>query len=351
MFRVGIVGLGWVAVNRHIPSLIRDPRVKIVGVVCRASEEHRKIAKKFGISNVYNDVEELLDNSLDIVDVCTPPFTHCEIVVKAAGSKCHVLVEKPFAMNSKEAEKMVEAARLNNVKLCVSHNFLFSRSLKRARSLRDSNALGDITGIIAFQMSNLKRRLPNWYPMLPGGLFFDESPHMIYSILEFLGKDVEVLWSRAEKWDNNLQPLKRVEAFLEAKSGGPTAYICSAFNSPRDEWVMAIFGTKRVAIIDFFRDTIVELDEGGRHTPYEVLMKSLDLIWQITKETGRSGFRFLAKRLYFGHDELIKRFIDSVDKNSEPPVPAEDGKLVVEVIEQILSKGGVNPQCRVKEYN
>jgi predicted dehydrogenase len=112
---------------------------------------------------------------------------------------------------------------------------------------------------------------------------------------------------------------------------------------------MAIFGTKRVAIIDFFRDTIVELDEGGRHTPYEVLMKSLDLIWQITKETGRSGFRFLAKRLYFGHDELIKRFIDSVDKNSEPPVPAEDGKLVVEVIEQILSKGGVNPQCRVKE--
>ncbi len=107
---------------------------------------------------------------------------------------------------------------------------------------------------------------------------------------------------------------------------------------------MAIMGTKRVTMIDFFRDIIVEFDEGGSHTPSEVLMDSLNLIWQITRETAQSGFRFLAKNLYFGHDELICRFIDAVEKNSEPPVPAEKGKLVLKIIEQILRKGGYNLQ-------
>lgn len=340
MFKVGVVGLGWVAINRHIPSLIKDPRVRIVGVVGKATDQNRKIAKKFGIPNIYDSVEKLLENSLDVVDVCTPPFTHCEIAVKAAESGCHVIVEKPFAMNTKEAEKMIEAAQQNNVKLCVAHNFLYSRSMKMAKSLRDSSAFGDVSGIIAFQMSNLKRRLPKWYPMLPGGLFFDESPHTIYSILEFLGDDVSVSWSRTEKWDSNPQPLSRVDAFLETKTKDKTAYICCNFNSPRDEWIIAFLGTKRVAIIDFFRDTLVELDEGSKHTPSEVLMKSLGLLWQITKETARSGFCFLAKNLYFGHDELIRRFIDAVENDSEPPVSGEKGKMVLKIIEQILRKGG-----------
>lgn len=339
VFKVGIVGLGWVAINRHIPSLTRDPRVEIVGVVGKNTKENLKIIKRFGIPKIYGSIDELLKNSLDIVDICTPPFTHCELAVKAAEAGCHILVEKPFAMNTKEADRMIEAARRNNVKLCVSHNFLFSRSLSKARRLKDSGTFGKILGVIAYQMSNLKRRLPIWYSMLPGGLFFDESSHIIYSTLEFIGKDVQVLCSRVEKWDKP-QPVSRVEAFLETKKENATAYICSNFNSPRDEWVMAIFGTKHAAIIDFFRDTIVELDEGGQHTPSEVLAKSLNLIWQLTRETAHSGFRFLFKTLYYGHEELIKRFIDAVENDSQPPVPAEDGKLVLDVIEQILGKSG-----------
>jgi len=342
MLKVGVVGLGWVAVNRHIPSLVKDPRVKIVGAVGKATDETKKVAKKFGIPKVYDTVEKLLENSLDIVDICTPPFTHCEIAIKAAESGCHVLVEKPFAMNTKEAEIMIEAARRNGVKICVSHNFLFSRSMKKARRLRDVDAFGKVTSVIALQMSNLKRRLPKWYPMLPGGLFFDESPHIIYSILEFLGGDASVLWSKVEKWEGNPQPLSRVEAFLESKEKNSTAYIYSAFNLPRDEWIMAIMGSNRVAIIDFFRDTIIELKGGGEHTPFEVLMNTLNFIWQMTKETANSGFHFLTKSLYFGHDELIRRFIDAVEKNTEPPVPAEDGKLVLEIIEQILRKGATS---------
>ena len=346
MLKVGVVGSGWVAANRHIPSLIKDPRVRIVGIVGKTTDETRKIAKNFGIPKIYDSVEKLLDNPLDIVDICTPPFAHCEIAVKAAKSGCHVLVEKPFAMNTKEAEKMIEAARQNNVKMCVTHNFLYSRSMKKARMLRDLGAFGKVTGVIALQMSNLKRRLPKWYSMLPGGLFFDESPHIIYSTLEFLGENASVCWSRIEKWEGKPQPLSRVEAFLETKTENTTAYIHSAFNSPRDEWIMAIIGTKRVAIIDFFRDTIVELDEGNRHTPSEVLMNSLNLIWQITKETAHSGFRFLAKNLYFGHDELIRRFIDAVENDTEPPASAEKGKLVLEIIEQILRKGGYDLKAK-----
>jgi scyllo-inositol 2-dehydrogenase (NADP+) len=199
MLKVGVIGTGWVATNRHIPSIMRDSRTKLVGVTDNIENRAKAAAEKFG-TQYYESVEKLLEQPLDIMFVCTPPFDHCEKVIKSIEAGCHTLVEKPFAMNSKEAEVMISAARQNNVKLCVSHNFLFSRSMTQARKLRDSNDIGEITGTIAFQMANLKRRLPKWYPSLPGGLFFDESPHMLYSIIEFLGNDVSVEWASTKKW-------------------------------------------------------------------------------------------------------------------------------------------------------
>jgi predicted dehydrogenase len=338
MLKVGIIGSGWVATNRHIPSFAHDPRVKIIGLAGISRKDVEATARKFGIPHSYDNVEELLKQPLDIVDVCTPPFVHREMVVKAVEAGHHVFVEKPFAMNSAEAEEMIAAARRNNVKVCVSHNFLFSRSMSRARMLRDSDELGEITGAIAFQMTNLKRRLPKWYPTLPGGLFFDESPHMLYSVLEFLG-DVSVKWANTRKWENNQQPLKLVEAIMRSKSKGATCYLRFSFNAPRDEWILVVMGTKRVVLVDFFRDIIIELGEGDQHTPSEVLANSLNFIWQATRENVKSGLSFLAGRLYFGHDELIHRFIGAVENDTESPIPVEQGKWVIELIEQILSKG------------
>jgi scyllo-inositol 2-dehydrogenase (NADP+) len=338
MLKVGVIGSGWVANNRHIPSFRRDSRVKLIGVASSSLKSAEETARKFGIPHFYDNADELLKQPLDIVDICTPPFVHREMVIKAAEANCHIFVEKPFSLNSEEAEEMIRIARRNNVKLCVSHNFLFSRSMKRARMLHYSKAFGRITGAIALQMTNLKRRLPEWYNKLPGGLFFDESPHMLYSILEFLG-DVSVAYACAEKWENSLQPLSCVEASMKSKFDSATAYLRFTFNAPRDEWILAIIGTNRVAIVDFFRDTILEINEGGQHTPTEVLSDSLSLIWKTAFETANSGLRFLSKRLYFGHEELIRRFIDAVENDTESPVPGEKGKLVIELIEQILEMG------------
>lgn len=331
--RVGVIGAGWVAVNRHIPSFMKDDRVKIMAVTSINIADSMSVAKHFGIPKSYDNIDELLKQSPDIVDVCTPPFTHHELIVKLAEAGCHILVEKPFAMNSAEAQTMVDVARRNNVKLCVCHNFLFSRSMAKARMLRDSDLLGKVTGAIALQMTNLKRRLPNWYPSLPGGLFFDESPHMLYLILEFLG-NISVVWSHMEKWNDNPQPLSNVSALMQSKEA--IAHLRFDFNAPRDEWILVIIGTKRVLLLDIFRDIVIELGEGGEHTPFEVLTNSLDFISQFTQEIWKSGVSFTTKRLYYGHEQLIHRFIDSVENDTAPPVSGEQGKRVIELIEQIL---------------
>jgi scyllo-inositol 2-dehydrogenase (NADP+) len=338
MYKVGVIGTGWVASARHIPSFLRDPRVEIVGLTSSVLESVKRAAEKFNIPNYYETTDELLKQNLDIVAICTPPFAHHELVIKAAEAGCHILVEKPFAMNSKESEEMIRAARKNNVKLCVSHNFLFSRSMSRVKKLRDSNELGKITGTIALQLSNLKRRLPTWYPNLPGGLFFDESPHMLYSILEFLG-DISLEWVSTTKFEDNPQPLSRVEALMSSKISDATAYLRFAFDAPRDEWVLIIMGTKRVMIVDFFRDTAMELAGGGDHTASEVLSHSMNYMWQYAKETVNSGIRLLARNLYFGHSVLIRKFIDSIENDTNVPISAESGKQVIELIEQILVKG------------
>jgi|GEM_PF-4302549 hypothetical protein len=78
--------------------------------------------------------------------------------------------------------------------------------------LRDLGAFGKVTGVIAFQMSNLKRRLPKWYQCFQEACFLTNLP-MIYLTLEFLDENASVCWSRVEKWEGKPQPLSRVDAF------------------------------------------------------------------------------------------------------------------------------------------
>ena len=335
--RVGILGSGWVATNRHLLAYQRDHRARVVAIIDRNTARAKEVAEKYRIPATYATLNDV-DTALDMVSICTPPQTHCELAVSCLKRGWHVLVEKPMAMNTVEADQMIRAQLDSGLKLCVSHNFLFSSSMRKVKKAMANGQIGEVLSIDILQTTNLRRHLPAWFGVLPGGLFFDEVPHAIYLTHFFVGS-VTCRNVMSLRWESKLQPIRNVAVFLQGVEA--SAYINMIFNAGRDEWLVRIVGEKSTVNVDIFRDKVVLQGEGGNHTPREVLLSSIGAILQETRGTAISGWRWMTKRLLFGHDILISDFIDSIVTNSSPPVTAEEGKMVVATVEKIIEEGRI----------
>ena len=111
--RIGIIGCGGIANGKHMPALSKLKDVEMVAFCDIVEERAQKAAKEYGAegAQVFTDYRELLKLDLDVVNVLTPNKSHSPITVDALEAGKHVMCEKPMAINTEEAMKMVEAAK------------------------------------------------------------------------------------------------------------------------------------------------------------------------------------------------------------------------------------------------
>ncbi len=110
--RVGIVGAGANTRLRHILGLRAIENVEIISVANRSRESGERVAKEFGIPNVYDHWLELVEaDDTDAICIGTWPYLHCPVTLAALENEKHVLCEARMAMNAAEAHAMLEEAR------------------------------------------------------------------------------------------------------------------------------------------------------------------------------------------------------------------------------------------------
>lgn len=110
--RVGIVGAGANTRDRHIPGLLAQPNVEILGVANRSRASASRVAEKFSIPRVYDHWTQVVaDPDINAVVIGTWPNFHCPVTVAALTADKHVLCEARMAMNAREAHAMWDAAR------------------------------------------------------------------------------------------------------------------------------------------------------------------------------------------------------------------------------------------------
>lgn len=145
MLKVAIIGTGAIS-KAHIEGFLRfKDRCRIVALCDLYTDKAEARNAEYGLgAKVVAEYKELLQDGIDLVSVCLPPFYHAPVAIDFLNAGSHVLVEKPMAASLKECDEMIEAAQANGRILSVVAQNRFTNPMMKLKSALDSGLAGPI---------------------------------------------------------------------------------------------------------------------------------------------------------------------------------------------------------------
>lgn len=145
MLKVAIIGTGAISPS-HIEAYLQfKDRCKIVALCDLYPEKAEVRREQYGLeAKIAHDYKELLQDGIDLVSICMPPYVHAQVAVDFLNAGSHVIVEKPMAASLKECDDMIEAARNNGKVLSVIAQNRFRNPIMKLKQVLDSGLAGKI---------------------------------------------------------------------------------------------------------------------------------------------------------------------------------------------------------------
>ena len=144
MLGIGVIGYGYWG-----PNLVRNFMEAAGSTVLRVAdlrpERLAEAQSRYPSIKVTKNLCDLFaDPNISAVAIATPVSSHFELAMQALKSGKHVLVEKPLALNSEHAERLIEEAARRKLVLMVDHTFVYTGAVRKIREMVASGALGSI---------------------------------------------------------------------------------------------------------------------------------------------------------------------------------------------------------------
>ena len=193
--RLGLIGAGAVPQTAHLPILTKMRGVRLVALCDNDGGKARSLAERFGIPNVYTDIDDLLElEKLDAVIVATPNHLHEPHVLAALRAGRHVLCGRPLALSVRGVERILAAAAKADCRVAVDNHSRFRADTQNLDRFLRGGELGKLVGIRAGSYQ-LKRMRGEWryrraeagggafmdlgYPVLDLALWFADFPQPV----------------------------------------------------------------------------------------------------------------------------------------------------------------------------
>ena len=247
---VAVVGTGYWGQN-HVKVYKRLDTQGILRFkkICDANSAiSKKIADQYGVASTQSFDEILNDPEIDAVSLCTPNDTHYKLGFEILKAGKNVLIEKPLALSSEEAETLAKIADAQNLVLMPGHIFRFNPLVRKIKEEISKGVIGEPYSLDA-------RRTCLLVPKSECGVILDLAIHDIdidlYLFDETLPRRVHAIGA---------SPLRnRFEetAFISLDFDGVTSQIFSSWlfpNKLREAWIM---GSKGTSYVDFVSERML----------------------------------------------------------------------------------------------
>lgn len=186
--RTCVIGFGLAGRIFHAAVVNAVPGLELAGIVQRHGEE---AAEAYPSVTIYRDAQDAIDDpSIQLIVVATPNQSHFDLGRRALEAGKHVVIDKPFALSSDDAAKLVDLSRTGSRVLSAYHNRRWDGDFLTIKSLLDAGTMGKI---ISYE-SHFDRWRPQRKPEAwrengapGGGLAWDLGPHLIDQALMLFG--------------------------------------------------------------------------------------------------------------------------------------------------------------------
>jgi len=354
MLKVAIVGCGKIA-DSHASQIQRIKDCRIVGVCDREPLMAKQFYERFPVQQRFTDLTELLDKARpDVVHITTPAESHFDVAKFCLEQGCHVYVEKPFTLYAEQAQRLVDLAERQGVKLTVGHNDQFSHVARRMRALVHSGYLGGpavhVESYYSYDLGDPRyaRALlgdkHHWVRRLPGKLLQNVISHGIARIAEFLTTDsphiiAHGFVSSLLKQIDESEIVDELRVIISEEQGA-TAYFTFSSQLRPAIHELRVYGPKNGLVLDQDHEILIKL-RGQKFKSY-----ADHFIPPVLFAKQHLGNFLYNARLFLGSDfhmdsgmkYLIESFYRSIRDDAPLPIPYREILLTARIMDAIFEQ-------------
>lgn len=328
---VGLVGYGSAARIFHAPLIQAVPGLHLKAVVERHGNESQKLYPEV---EVFRHIETLLeDSSIHLVVITTPNASHFDLAQQALLAGKHVVVEKPFTANSKQAQVLIKLARQQGKIISVNHNRRWDGDFLTIKKLLEHKFLGRLVEYESHfdRFRNYVR--PNAWKETVGegsGILFDLGSHLIdqaqvlFGLPQMVTADIRVQRDGGSA-DDNFELILHYDALkVTLKAGMLVREPCSRF---------ILHGTEGSFIKQGYDPQENALKEG--HTSLEAGWGTEPKDRWGTLITQLNGLQFEGQieTLPGCYQAYYQNLVDAIHKKAELAVEPEEARDTIRIIE------------------
>src|SRR6266481_3437003 len=353
MLRVAIVGCGKVA-DQHVQAIHRIPDCSIVALCDRELLMAKQLGERFGVSECFSDLTEMLRASTpNVVHITTPPQSHYSVAKECLEFGSHVYLEKPFTVTAAEAEALIQLALTRDLKVTAGNNYQFTLEMLEMRRLVEQGFLGGkpvhLESYWSYDLGDLKyagaflASRTHWVRPLPGQLFHNIISHGIAKLAEFLDDELVEITAIANQSEQlrrlgGQEVLDELRVMIRDKTG-TTAFFCFS-TQIKGLNQLRVYGPANSMIADIITGSLIRRTSRSYKSYLTYFIPPLRNAMEHFRNATRNVANFLRQRLYqdFGMKELIERFYNSIRLGGPVPIPHRETILTARIMDEIFAQ-------------
>lgn len=190
MFRIGIIGAGWIA-EKMAAAIAPSEDMCIYAIASRSLEKAQEFAREWNIDKAYGSYEEMVaDSEIDLVYIATPHSHHYRHAMMALENNKPVLVEKAFTANAREAEELIAYARRKGLFITEAIWTRYMPLSHKIKEVMESGIIGEpriLTATLCYMMEHKERIVR---ADLCGGTLLDLGVYTLNFARMYFGTDI-----------------------------------------------------------------------------------------------------------------------------------------------------------------